>query len=71
VISKSGTWSDSSCDNSGTAAFARFISSDTNKIADFTVGLSGSGADMILDNTTIVAGGVFNINTFTITDPAS
>ncbi len=69
AISKTGTWSDSSANASGTASHGRLISSGGTEIADFTVG--ESAADMIIDNDAIVAGGVVTISTFTYTAPAS
>jgi hypothetical protein len=69
AISKTGTWSDSSANASGTATHGRIISSGGTEIADFTVGTSG--ADMIIDNASIVLGGVVTVSTFTYTAPAS
>lgn len=64
---KSGTWSDSSADNSGTAAHFRLYASDgTTCHMQGSVG-QGSG-DLSLDNTNIASGQTVTINTFTITD---
>lgn len=64
---KSGTWSDSSADATGTAAHWRLYASDgTTCHAQGSVG-QGSG-DLSLDNTSIVAGQTVTINTFTFTD---
>jgi len=49
---------DSSADNTGTATWARIVKSDgTTFVLDCSVGASGSGADIILSTTSIVAGG--------------
>jgi hypothetical protein len=69
AIAKTGTWSDSSANAGGTASHGRIINSGATEIADFTVGTSG--ADMIIDNATIVEGGVVTVSTFTYTAPAS
>lgn len=67
--SKSGTWSDSSADNSGTAAHFRIYASDGTTVhAQGTVSVSGGGGDMIVDSVTFTAGQTFSITTFTITD---
>lgn len=63
---KSGTWEDSSADATGTAAHFRVYASDgTTCHVQGTVGTSG--ADMIIDNTSINAGQVVTISSFTIT----
>jgi hypothetical protein len=56
--SKSGTWQDLSADAAGTAGHFR--------IKD-TVGMTGSGADMIVDNTNFATGQVFTVANFTLT----
>ena len=62
---KSGTWQDASADASGTAAHFRLYASDgTTCHAQGTVGTSG--ADMIVDNTSLNSGQSFTVNTFTI-----
>ena len=62
---KTGTWQDASADASGTAAHFRLYASDgTTCHAQGTVGTSG--ADMIVDNTSLNAGQSFTVNTFTI-----
>ena len=62
---KSGTWEESSADASGTAAHFRLYASDgTTCHMQGTVGTSG--ADMIIDNTSINAGQVVTITGFTI-----
>lgn len=68
AIAKSGTWS-ATASASGTAAKAVFISSDTLKTASVTVGTSG--ADLIIDDASIVSGGTVTVTSFTYTVPAS
>ena len=53
---------------SGTATWARMSDSAGTFVADFSVGGTGSGADIELDNTSLVAGGTVTINSFTITE---
>lgn len=66
-VSKSGTWQDASADASGTAAHFRLYASDgTTCHAQGTVGTSG--ADMIVDNTSLNAGQSFTVNTFQINE---
>lgn len=64
---KSGTWQDTSADNSGTADYFRIYASDGT-----TCGIQGtvatSAADMIVDSVTFTAGQAFTISSFTITD---
>lgn len=51
----------------GVAAAARVRKADnTDVITGLTVGLAGSGADIILDNTTIVASQIVTVNSATI-----
>lgn len=59
--------SDSSADNSGTAAAARIrtASGGTDIITGLTVGLSGT--DIVLDSVNITQGQTVTINSFTIT----
>jgi hypothetical protein len=58
--------SDTSADNSGTAAAARIRTyANTDIITGLTVGTSAS--DIIIDNTTIVAGQTITVNSATIT----
>lgn len=65
--SKSGTWEDTSADATGTAAHWRLYASDgTTCHAQGTCGLAASGADMILDNTSIASGQAVTVASFTI-----
>jgi hypothetical protein len=61
--------SDTSADNSGTAAHFRVKDSDANIHSDGTCD-QGSG-DLNFDNKTIVAGGVIAISALTVTQPIS
>lgn len=64
--SKSGTWQDISADASGTAGHFRIKNGGTTHMQG-TCGMSGSGADMILDNTNFAVGQVFTVVNFTLT----
>jgi len=60
--------SDTSADATGTAAAARIRDSNGNDvITGLTVGVSGSGADIILDTTSIDAGETVTLNSATLT----
>lgn len=63
--SKSGTWSDSSADASGTAAYFRIH--DGSAVCHVQGSVGTSGADMIVDSTSFTAGQTFTVSTFTIT----
>jgi hypothetical protein len=66
---KSGTWEDSSADNTGTAAHFRVYASDgTTQHMQGTVTATGGGGDMTVDNTSFAAGQVFTVTGFTLTD---
>lgn len=63
---KSGTWTDSSADATGTAGHFRLYASDgTTCHAQGSVGTSGT--DMIVDNTSFAAGQSFTVTAFTLT----
>lgn len=65
---KSGTWEDTSADNTGTAAHFRVYASDgTTCHGQGTVTATGGGGDMTVDNTSFVAGQAFTITSFTLT----
>jgi hypothetical protein len=65
VIAKTGpAWTDTSADNTGTAAYFRIKGGTTCHIQG-TVGTSAS--DMIVDNVSFNAGQQFTINSFSIT----
>jgi hypothetical protein len=60
---------------SGTAVFARAFASGATPasspgVVDFTVGASGSGADIILGNTAIQTGVQMNLSSLTLQAPA-
>jgi hypothetical protein len=63
-ISKSGTWSNIAV-ASGTAGWARFISSDTTKTMDCTV--AESGGDLTIDDDAITSGAVVTVTACTLT----
>lgn len=64
---KSGTWQDTSADASITAAHWRLHESTaTTCHLQGTVTATGGGGDMTLDSTSITAGQVVTISTFTI-----
>lgn len=66
---KSGTWSDASANNTGTAAHFRIKDSGgTTCHMQGTVTASGGGGDLTLDSTSITSSQVVTISTFTITD---
>ena len=63
---KTGTWTDSSADATGTAGHWRLYASDgTTVLAQGTVTATGGGGDMTVDSTSFTAGQVFTVNTFT------
>jgi hypothetical protein len=63
-----GTWSDSSADNTGTAAHWRLYASDgTTCHAQGTVTVTGGGGDMTVDNTSFASGQAFSVTSFSIT----
>jgi hypothetical protein len=68
VLTFSAITADTSADADGTATFARISDSDANAVADLTVGTTGSGADLILNTTTIVSGGEVSISAGSITE---
>jgi len=71
VATASAITNDSSADASGTAGHFRIYDSDDAGIVDGDAGLSGSGAELILDDVDIVAGGTVSISALTVTMPAS
>lgn len=63
---KSGTWTDASADNTGTAGHFRLYASDgTTCHAQGTVGTSAT--DMIVDSTSFTSGQSFTVTAFTLT----
>lgn len=70
---KAGTWQDAAADAAGTATYYRLVQQSDNGAADSTqirqqgtVGLTGSGADMELDNTNIQPGQPVTITAFSV-----
>lgn len=45
----------------GVAGWARILDSDNNTVMDMSVGMSGSGADLIVTNTNLAVGQAFDI----------
>lgn len=67
--SKSGTWEDTSANNTGTAAHFRIKDSGgTTCHMQGTVTATGGGGDMTVDNTSFASGQAFTVTTFTLTD---
>lgn len=65
---KSGTWEDTSADNTGTAEHWRLYASDgTTCHMQGTVTATGGGGDMTVDNTSFAAGQSFTVTTFSLT----
>ena len=65
---KSGTWSDSSADATGTAAHYRIYASDgTTCHQQGTVTITGGGGDLTVDNTSFASGQSFTVSPFTWT----
>lgn len=67
---KSGTWQDTSADNTGTAAHFRIY--DSGGSTCFIQGTVGAGSgDLSLDSTSITAGQQVTITGFTLTAPGA
>ena len=64
----SGTWQDASADSTGTLAHFRVYDSG-GAICHIqgTITLTAGGGDMTVDNTSVVAGQVINVTSFTLT----
>jgi len=65
VLTFNSISNDSSADNTGTASWGSLLTSANVRVADFTVGTSGT--DMIINNTSIVSGQVVSCSSLTIT----
>jgi hypothetical protein len=66
---KTGTWEDTSADNTGTAAHFRLYASDgTTCHMQGTVTATGGGGDLTVDNVSFSSGQSFTITGFTLTD---
>lgn len=68
VLTFSAITADSSANATGTAGYARLVTSADAAVADLSVGATGSGADIILNNVNIVAGGAVSVTSATITE---
>ena len=64
---KSGTWSDTSADATGTAGHFRIYSGATCHMQG-TVTATGGGGDMTVDNTSFASGQTFTVTSFSLTD---
>ena len=63
---------DTSANASGTCTFARlFASNGTTALLDFTVGATGSGADITFATVSFVAGANIGVSSLTIAIPAT
>lgn len=62
VLNFSALTADSNADADGTAGWARLTTSADATVADLTVGLSGSGANIILNSINIIAGGSISVS---------
>lgn len=71
VLTVGSITSDASADASGTAGWFRVTSSGGTFVFDGTCGASGSGADLILNSTTVTAGQTISISSFVITEGAA
>lgn len=71
VITKTGTWSDTSANASGEAGWARFIGSTANRKIDLSVTVTSGGGDIEFDDVDFVEGGVVTVSSFSFTLPAS
>lgn len=65
VLTFNSITNDSSADNTGTASWGSLLTSSNVRVADFTVGTSGT--DMIINNTSITATQVVSCSALTIT----
>jgi hypothetical protein len=66
---KSGTWQDTSADNTGTADYWRIYASDgTTCHMQGTVTATDGGGDMEVDNVNFASGQSFTVTGFTLTD---
>jgi hypothetical protein len=66
LITANAITKDAAADNTGTAQFYRLFQSDgTTPMGDGTCGLTGSGSDLEMPNTSITAGGEITCTGFT------
>lgn len=65
---KSGTWEDTSADNTGSADYFRlYASNGTTCHAQGTVTATGGGGDMTVDSINFTSGQAFTVTSFTLT----
>jgi len=67
VLSANAIGTDSSADNSGTATWARIVTSGGTQVVDISVSATGGGGDLQLNTVTVVAGQPVSITALTIT----
>jgi len=67
VLSANAIGTDSSADNSGTATWARIVTSGGTQVIDISVSATGGGGDLQLNTVTVVAGQPVSITALTIT----
>lgn len=64
---KSGTWEDTSADNTGTAAHFEIVASDGTTVGmRGSVTATGGGGDMTLDSVSFTSGQAFSVTGFTL-----
>lgn len=68
VLTFNAITQDSSANASGTASWARIVDSTGTHVLDLGVGTAGSGQEIILNTTTIVAGGPVGITSASLTE---
>ena len=66
---KSGTWQDTSANNSGTIGHFRI--KDSGGTTTHTQGTAGLPGDLVTDSATTTAGQLILVNTFTLTAPGA
>jgi hypothetical protein len=70
VVTAASIASDASIDQTGTAAWARLKDADGTAVLDVDVGVTGSGATIELNTTSLVVAGELSILSMTFTMPA-
>lgn len=68
VLTANAISPDLSTQATGVATWYRLFDGNVAAVLDGSVGLSGSGADLIVDDTSIVAGQEFRVSSYTITE---
>lgn len=68
VLTFAAIAADSSADADGTATWARIADSAGTFVGDVDIGVSGSGATIVMNTTSIVAGGSISITSAQIND---